>query len=779
MRPVIAIRGATTRNLHGIDLDLPTDRFVVVTGPSGAGKSSLVFETLHAESRRRLALAEGEVELSGAVPAFRSLDGLPVTVGVDQRAHLTDVRATLSSLSGAYRLLLHLFEGSASAGCPTCGAEAGAHDAPRACEDILARFEGQRVRVLAPLSDGDLGDAKATLAALQRAGFSRLEIGGESVRIEEVRRIGRNARPAVWVDRLRVERADPTRLREAVELAYRVGGGRAIVRDEAGGERTYAMRPACTSCGTEVEPLPADAFRRGARTGCGACEGAGFQRGRADPCDVCAGTGLGEAARRASLGGRTLPSIHGATVAEAREFAAGLATDVSTAPLVRPLADVLDRLSFLGLASLTLGARGGSLPPSAASRARIAAVLASPLQGSLLLLDEPSAGLPKAARDALVEALRARVAEGQGVVVVEHEEALIRAADLVVEIGPGAGKEGGRVVAAGAPTELPATSLTSRLLRGHFAPVSASAPKPVRGLRVDVAGVGEVTLPEGGLVVLVGERPGASSAVLVALDSVVSSAEPAARGRREPTASRVVREAAGATTPRAFVATRLGVFTPLRTAFASLPEARVRAFDAARFGFGAGSLRCVACDGVGLLLDRPGRPTCPRCEGRRYERAIEEVRYRGASLADVLVGSIDEAGERFAALRPVSEPLAAARRLGLGHLALGRVLGSTSGGERARLAVASLLGGRASPPRWLLLDEPARGLHAIDVAGLVVVLRDLIERGVHVVVADDGERVAPHADWIVRVPDQGANPAVGRDDAVRHRGSPAAGAVDC
>jgi excinuclease ABC subunit A len=433
----------------------------------------------------------------------------------------------------------------------------------------------------------------------------------------------------------------------------------------------------------------------------------------------------------------------------------------------------------VGLPYLTLARPAATLSSGEGQRVRLATQIGSALVGVLYLLDEPSAGLHPRDSGRLLETLRALVNRGNSVLVVEHDLDVVRAADYVVDMGPGAGACGGTVVAQGTPSELSRApnSVTGPYLSGARA---IAVPKRRRAAQGEVVVRGATlhnlkrvtaSFPVGCMVAVTGVSGSGKSSL------VLGTLLPAARafvGRSEApwiaaqsveglTAfDRVVAVDAApiGRSPRSSPATYTGIFAQLRELFAGVPEARARGFKAGRFSFNVKGGRCEACQGEGALrVEMHFLPDvmvpCEACGGSRYERETLSVKYRGFSIADVLAMSVDEAYPHFEAVVKVRDALAALREVGLGYVRLGQPATTLSGGEAQRVKLARELARRATGRTLYVLDEPTAGLHLRDVEVLVELLSKLVDQGNTVVVIEHNMDVVKCADWVIDVGPEG------------------------
>jgi excinuclease ABC subunit A len=503
---------------------------------------------------------------------------------------------------------------------------------------------------------------------------------------------------------------------------------------------------------------------------------------RTTTCPDCRGRRLRPESLAVRVMGHDLGELSALAVHElARSLREGLEApdllSVNESEVARPLvAEVLARLAFLdevGVGYLSLDRGATTLSSGEAQRIRLGTRLGGALVGVLYVLDEPSVGLHPRDTSRLLATLARLRDQGNTVVVVEHDLDVIRAASHVVDVGPGAGVHGGRVLFAGLPSVLASTTDTPTgpwLAGKRFAP---RAPARARG-SLSLEGVTlhnlrdlSVSIPLGQLVAVTGVSGSGKSSLVVhallpAMRARIAGREPAFALRGADAIGRVVAvdQSPIGRTPRSTPATYVGLMTPLRELFASLPEARARGYEAARFSSNVKGGRCEACEGEGvvrvamqLLPDVYVR--CEVCQGARYNRDTLEVRYRGLSIADALALPIDEAADLFSPIPPLRDRLATLRALGLGYLTLGQSGTTLSGGEAQRLKLGKELARRSELPTLYVLDEPTTGLHPGDVEALLHVLDQLVGQGHSVVIIEHAMELVACADWVVDLGPEG------------------------
>jgi excinuclease ABC subunit A len=502
-------------------------------------------------------------------------------------------------------------------------------------------------------------------------------------------------------------------------------------------------------------------------------------------CPECGGARIGREARHVKLGGLAIHELAALPIADARAFLDRLVLGARERAVAdRVLAEIRERLRFLtdvGVDYLTLDRAANTLSGGESQRIRLATQVGSQLMGVLYILDEPSIGLhPRDHARLLASLLRLRDARNT-VVVVEHDEATIRRADWVIDMGPGAGVHGGEVVAAGTPDEIAAhpRSETGAWLSGRRRmapparrPVDASVPRlVVSGARARNLKNVTASLPLGRFTVVTGvSGSGKSTLVSDTIHPILAGrlhgalAVPGAH-ERVTGAEHVdkvieIDQSPIGRTPRSNPATYTGVFDGIRRLFAQVPEARVRGYGPGRFSFNVKGGRCESCEGDGVLrVEMHFLPdlhvTCEVCGGRRYNRETLEVRYKGRSIAEVLATSVEESLALFENVPPLRRPLETLQAVGLGYLQLGQAATTLSGGEAQRIKLARELARRATGRTLYLLDEPTTGLHFADVANLLGVLHRLVDLGNTVVVIEHNLDVIRSADWVIDLGPEG------------------------
>jgi len=848
----IRIVNAREHNLKSLDVSIPRGKFNVITGVSGSGKSTLAFDILFNEGQRRYleslnAYARSIVQPAGR-PEVDAVWGIPPTVAIEQRLSRGGRKSTVATTTEVWHFLRLLYVKLGVQHCVHDGMPVKPQSVESIAAQLLRDYRGQHIGLLAPLVVNRKGLYTDLAKWAKARGHSHLRVDGEFLPTAPWPRLDRFKEHTLElpVGDLLVSVDKEAELRELLakaldhgkgvlhvlapldELKAAIGAGRSTAA--IGQVKVFSTKRACPACGTSYPELDPRLFSYNSKHGwCGSCVGTGLaltreqrkaldeslqdkdNRGReqsfpaeeaeieglADqPCPDCQGSRLNPTARSVTFEEKAISTVASWSVGEARAWVEGLRLHGRDADIARDVvSEIKGRLEFLeevGLGYLTLDRAAPTLSGGEAQRIRLAAQLGSNLQGVCYVLDEPTIGLHPRDNQILLKALGTLGDKGNTLVVVEHDEDTIRRADHIIDIGPGAGKRGGHVVAQGTVAQLSeaADSVTGRFLaRPLIHPLQArreidpAAPK-LSILNASLHNLRRVTVdvPLHRLVAVTGVSGSGKSTL--ARDVLLANMAQAVPLRRAPNAwigcegieghaqvDRVleVDQTPIGKTPRSCPATYIGFWDAIRKLFAETLESKARGYAAGRFSFNTGEGRCPGCEGQGMkTIEMSFLPDvkvlCDQCHGQRFNPETLNVSWKGKSIGDVLAMEVDEAVEFFAAMPSIAHPLQLLKDVGLGYLTLGQPSPTLSGGEAQRIKLVSELvkvrddvarRGQKAPHTLYVLDEPTVGLHMADVERLIRVLHRLVAGGHSVVVIEHDLDVIAEADWVIDLGPEG------------------------
>ena len=853
----IRIVHAHEHNLKRLSVDIPRGKFSVITGVSGSGKSTLAFDILFNEGQRRYleslnAYARSIVQPAGR-PEVDAVYGIPPTVAIEQRLSRGGRKSTVATTTEVWHFLRLLWVKLGLQHCVHDGAPVRPQSAESIAAQLLRDHRGQHVGLLAPLVVARKGVYTDLAKWAKARGHTHLRVDGEFLKLDPWPRLDRFKEHTLElpVADLVIEPEHEAELRAALSKALEAGKGvmhllhpldglaAAMESGQStvglGAVKVFSTKRACPVCGTSYPELDPRMFSYNSKHGwCTTCVGTGLaltreqrkayddsrrdddDKGREQsfpseepevegvidqPCPDCHGTRLNPASRGVSFDGRAISEVAAWSVSEARAWVDGLTQEgklsVREAGIGRDvISEIAGRLQFLeqvGLGYLTLDRAAPTLSGGEAQRIRLAAQLGSNLQGVCYVLDEPTIGLHPRDNRILLNALQSLSDKGNTLVVVEHDEDTIRHAEHLIDIGPGAGKRGGRLVAEGSAADLAAApdSLTGRLLAKPLQhPLQPRRPVEPDGPALHLRGASlhnlqqvDVAVPLQRLVAVTGVSGSGKSTlardVLLANLLFINTrgAKPNWQGLDGidgwPAVDRVleVDQTPIGKTPRSCPATYIGFWDTIRKLFTETLEAKARGYAAARFSFNTGDGRCRSCEGQGMrTIEMSFLPDvkvpCESCHGQRFNAETLAVSWRGKSIGDVLNMEVDEAVEFFASMPSIAHPLQLLKDVGLGYLTLGQPSPTLSGGEAQRIKLVTELSkvrdditrrGQKPPHTLYVLDEPTVGLHMADVEKLIRVLHRLVDGGHSVVVIEHDLDVIAEADWIVDLGPEGGS----------------------
>jgi excinuclease ABC subunit A len=854
----IRIHNAREHNLQSIDVEIPRNEFTVVTGVSGSGKSTLAFDIIFAEGQRRYleslnAYARQFVQ-GAARPDVDAIFGIPPTVAIEQRTSRGGRKSTVATLTEIYHFLRLLYVKLGTQHCPDCKVPIEPQSEAAIAARILREQKGERIGLLAPLVSNRKGYYTDLAKWARGKGYTHLRVDGEFLPTDKWPRLSRFQEHTIElpVADLRVSPESEAELRNALSRALEHGKGVVHVlsgldRLQSAAEksraprvelalpmRVFSTKRACPSCARSfAEPDPR-LFSFNSKHGwCPECYGTGLTLAGVDwdeerektgtedhildswiewlevdePCAACAGARLNPEALAVRWQGRSISELAALPVAKLADVFGGIELSGREAEIARDIvAELCSRLAFLGevgLSYLSLDRSAPTLSGGEAQRIRLAAQLGSNLRGVCYILDEPTIGLHPRDNRVLLDTLEKLQRKGNTLVVVEHDEDTIRRAGHLVDLGPGAGRQGGRVIAQGSAKDLMRRpeSLTGKFLAHPLRhPLHETRPvtRHVPALEIHGASLHnlkdlDVRVPLDRLVVVTGvSGSGKSTLARDVLYENLARAVTARNGGKGAALSgcsalrgveRVGRvlevdQTPIGKTPRSCPATYVGFWDAIRRLFADTSDARMRGWSASRFSFNTKGGRCEECEGQGIRKIEMSflpdvRVACEACGGARFNPETLGVRWKGKTIGEVLAMSVDEAVDFFAAHPSTHHALRLLQDIGLGYLTLGQQSPTLSGGEAQRIKLVTELAkvrmnaqadaggraGRAGADRHTLyvLDEPTVGLHMADVERLIRVLHRLVDAGNTLVVIEHNLDVIAEADWIIDLGPEGGD----------------------
>jgi excinuclease ABC subunit A len=905
----IVIKGARVHNLKNIDVEIPRDKFVVITGISGSGKSSLAFDTIYAEGQRRYveSLSAYARQFLGQMdkPDVDYIEGLSPAISIDQKTTSKNPRSTVGTITEIYDYLRLLYARIGIPHCPECGKVIESQTVDQIVDSIMEQPEGTKLQVLAPVIRGKKGEHHKILEDARKNGYVRVRVNGELFDLADEIKLDKNKKHSIElvIDRIIIKEEINKRLADSVETALTSSEGLVIIDYLDNGEHLYSTNYACADCGISMDELSPRMFSFNSPFGaCGGCAGLGYQL-KVDPnlvirnknlslaqgaidvsgwnsaseegsmasmyfeglskhygfslntpiknlpeeivnillygtgeqkirlnyvrsygsgthlskfegivnnlerrhketnsdwmrmeiellmnnndCPECGGRRLSKTALGVVVSGKNIDEVTRFSVAEAEEFFRNLKLSKKQEIIARQiLKEINERLGFMsnvGLHYLTLSRSAGTLSGGEAQRIRLATQIGSYLMGVCYVLDEPSIGLHQRDNDKLIKALRELCDIGNTLIVVEHDEDTMRAADYVIDVGPGAGVHGGEIIAHGQLEDILACeqSVTGQYLSGKK---KIEMPKKLRkgnGSFLEIKGACEnnlkgvnVKIPLGSFVTVTGvSGSGKSSLVTEVLYRRLAAELNGAKrkwGKHRDIAGMEnldkvidIDQSPIGRTPRSNPATYTGLFGDIRELFTATNEAKIRGYGAGRFSFNVKGGRCEACSGDGIIkVEMHFLPDvyvpCEVCKGKRYNRETLEVHYKGRNISQVLDMTVDEALEFFENIPKIHRKLDVLSEVGLGYIKLGQPSTTLSGGEAQRVKLATELSRRGTGRTMYILDEPTTGLHVSDVHRLIDVLQRLVDSGNSVVVIEHNLDVIKTSDWVIDLgPDGG------------------------
>lgn len=802
MQEYIVVKGAREHNLKNISLTIPRDRITVITGPSGSGKSSLAMDTIYAEGQRRyvesLSTYARQFLEQMQKPEVDFIEGLSPAIAIDQKTVTRSPRSTVGTITEIYDYMRVLYTRIGVPFCYSCGSIISTQDIHNIIRAVSLLPVGTRVQVLAPIVRERKGEYKKELARMRLDGFVRARIDGEMIDLTGDISIKKQQKHTIEIviDRFIIKHSIERQIKHSIDTSLKYADTVIINLIDENKDILFSRTLACPQCGIsypEIEPM---LFSFNSKYGaCQRCNGLGmegiseedFEIGSAELtlCKGCKGMRLRQEALSVKINNTSIGEFSAMSTREALDFVKKLVlSDREIAISKKILKEVGDRLLFLdqvGLSYLTLNRHSLTLSGGEAQRIRLATQLGSSLTGVLYVLDEPSIGLHPKDCQSLLASLSGIRNAGNTVIIVEHDEDTIKWADHVIDMGPGAGRNGGWVIAHGAPDDIQqnSSSITGRYLsRESTIPVPAKRRAPEDFLTI--AGAAEfnlknidVSIPLGVFLCVTGVSGSGKSTLIFEVlykalakhinkNTAIPGKYRKLDGLEKVDRVICVDQSPLGRTPRSNPATYTGIFTFIRELFSQLTDSRLRGYKASRFSFNVSGGRCEGCQGDGLRkIEMHFLPdvyvTCDTCKGKRYNRETLEIRYKDKNVADVLEMTVLEALDFFSAIPSLKQRLDMLDEIGLGYLKLGQPATTLSGGEAQRLRLSKELSKKPTGKTIYILDEPTTGLHFVDIQRLLGVINRLVDLGHTVIVIEHDLDIIKSADYIIDLGPDGGN----------------------
>jgi len=795
----IRVKKAAQHNLKKIDINLPRNKLIVITGPSGSGKSSLAFDTLFAEGQRRyiecLSTYARQYIEQMEKPEVESIEGISPSISIDQRTISSNPRSTVGTVTETYDLLRLLFAKVGIPHCPNCEREVSSQSSQQILRRIQESSTGEKVKILSPVIKGRRGEYQRLLEKFRKRGFLRVRIDGNMRSLEEEIHLERTKKHniEILVDELVVSDGSQDRLKDAVDSSLEMSDGDLLVIKGEGREMYYSLHLLCPFCEISLPELEPRSFSFNSPYGaCRHCHGLGFKTALDEWGDVrltdviclhCEGSRLRKESLAVRVNDQNIFSLSSQPVIQLFENLSHWkfphSQEIIASRIQKELLSRLRVMEELGMSYLHLARTTSSLSGGEARRIRLAAQIGSRLRGVLYVLDEPTIGLHQRDNSQLIKLLKNIRDEGNSVIVVEHDEQTIRSADFILDLGPGAGEEGGYKVAEGNLSQVltSSESQTSHYLKGDKSiPVPVKRRKPKGWLEIIKASEHnlkniDAKIPLSVMTVVTGVSGSGKSTLVYdilyksLLNIFYRAKQKSGEHQEIRGVDRIdkvvsVDQKPIGRTPRSNPATFTGIFSPLRKMFAMTRESRIRGYSASRFSFNVPGGRCEDCQGAGAKkIEMHFLPdvfvTCDRCNGQRYNKETLSIRYKDKNIADYLSMTVDEAFEYLKAHPALKRKLGVLRRVGLGYIRLGQPAPTLSGGEAQRIKLTKELSRKATGKTLYLLDEPTTGLHFEDVFKLLDVLSELLKLGNTVVVIEHNLDVIKYCDYIIDLGPEG------------------------
>jgi len=785
----IKIRGARTHNLKNISLDLPRNKLIVITGLSGSGKSSLAFDTIYAEGQRRYveslsAYARQFVGLMDKAD-FDLIEGLSPAIAIDQRTVGNNPRSTVGTITEIYDYLRLLYSRVGWPYCPHCGKRLKKAD----------RKPGKGKKKNDNPNPYSCPECSFVLPDLEPRHFSFnsnygacFHCGGLGTRTEIDPELVFNLKLSLLQGAIKpLAHANLTQnsvlFTQLKSLSERYG----FDLETPLNTLSAGQRAAILNGDRQWAGLNAELLTRYEETKSNFVKQEIEKCMRLAICPACGGARLKPEYLAVKIKGYNITELSGLTVDALHNLLSDWLNKTSwpgatliIQPILKEVVKNLDFLEKVGLSYLTLNRPAASLSGGEAQRIRLAAQVGSTLSGVLYVLDEPSVGLHQRDNDKLIAMLKNLRDNGNTVIVVEHDAAMMQAADYLVDVGPGAGEHGGKILFAGHPDEIKdcRQSITGAYLSGSKSIATKEVFRTGNGKKLSVIGATEhnlknidVHIPLGKLVAITGVSGSGKSTLMSdilanALNKKFYRAKVEVGAHKElqglENIDKVIDidQSPIGRTPRSNPATYTGLYTYIRDLYAELPEARLKRLTSGHFSFNVSGGRCERCSGDGVIkvemqFLNDVYLTCEACHGQRFQQKILDIKYKDKNIYEVLGLTVSEALEFFKDQSALRQKLATLEEVGLGYIHLGQSATTFSGGEAQRIKLASELSRRATGRTLYILDEPTTGLHFADIDRLLKVLNMLVDQGNTVLIIEHNLDVIKAVDWVIDLGPEG------------------------
>ena len=784
----ITISGANEHNLKNISLSIPRNSITVITGISGSGKSSLAFDTIYAEGNRRYveSMSSYVKQFIDTIkkPDVENIEGLSPSLAINQRTISHNPRSTVGTMTEIYDYIRLLYAKVGEPFCYKCGNSIN----PKTAQEIAISYcnmpEGTKLTILSPIVRGKKGEHSKLLQKLFGDGFTKIYVDGKMHELENEIKIDKNKAHTIdlLIDKVVVNSSCHQRLSESISLAMKISGGLAKISKNDKESVTVSDKYSCIECGssyTEIEPR---LFSFNSPYGaCQKCGGLGEITKNDETtltCPECKGVRLRQEALSIKVGGLSIDKLSSTSMSNLKNTLLNLKINENKKIISdRIMKEIVERLDFIndvGLGYLTLSRKSQTLSGGEAQRVRLATQLGSGLTGVVYVLDEPSIGLHPSDNKKLLNSLAKLKSKGNTVIVVEHDEDTIRFADHIIDLGPGAGVHGGKIIAEGNLNDIIANnkSLTGLYLSSNIKIPTPKQRKLADKRHITIKNVSTnnlkdvtVSFPIGLITTVTGVSGSGKSSLII--DTLCPAIESSIRSKTKKTNGDIkieglehidrlvnVDQSPIGQTPRSNPATYTDIFNQIRTLFAQLPDSKVRGYGPGRFSFNVSGGRCESCEGQGLVkIEMKFMPdvfvTCEVCGGAKFNRDTLEIKYKSKNISDVLEMTVEEAMIFFRNIPMLNFKLKTLHDVGLGYIKLGQSSVTLSGGEAQRIKLSKELSKRSSGKTLYVLDEPTTGLHFDDIKKLINVLHKLRDQGNTIIVIEHNLEVIKTSDYII------------------------------